>query len=233
MEEIRKKIKNCCLEKEAAFCTSSCPFHFDVREFIQRLRRGAFNSAYRLYANTVAFPSLVAELCEELCKTECLRGNVDGVIALKLLEKASTMYATSTKPNNYNLPSKDKRVAIVGAGVSGLACALRLANKKYSVSIFEKSDRIGGHLWDLLEPDFFLDEINWQFQYERYEFFSKTRVTDLDEISRDFDGVYVATGKGGEDFGLLSSEETAGRTTLLPRTGFSSSRFSKIALVML
>lgn len=216
MEEIRKKIKNCCLEKEAAFCTSSCPFHFDVREFIQRLRRGAFNSAYRLYANTVAFPSLVAELCEEPCKTECPRGNVDGVIALKLLEKASTMYATSTKPNNYNLPSKDKCVAIIGAGVSGLACALRLANKKYSVSIFEKNDRIGGHLWDLLEPDFFLDEINWQFQYERYEFFSKTRVTDLDEISRDFDGVYVATGKGGEDFGLLPSEETAGRTLLLP-----------------
>ena len=57
---------------------------------------------------------------------------------------------------------------MIGAGVSGLACALRLCMKKYEVEVFEEKDQIGGTLWDLMEPELFLADIEEQFLYENY-----------------------------------------------------------------
>ena len=63
MEKRIRDIKDRCLEKEDPFCASACPFRLDVREFIGRMQRGAFNSAFRLFSNTVGFPAIVAALC--------------------------------------------------------------------------------------------------------------------------------------------------------------------------
>ena len=158
MDEMKNKIRNCCLEKEAAPCVSSCPFHLDIREFIPRVERKAFNLAYRLYANSVAFPRIVAEICDERCKNVCPRREIGGAINLRMLEKAAVTYADRTAPSSFNLPPKGKKVAVIGAGISSLACALRLANKKYDVTVYEKEDKIGGHLWKLISPDIFMKE---------------------------------------------------------------------------
>lgn len=203
MNEMKDRIRNCCLEKEAAPCVSSCPFRLDIREFVPRVERGAFNLAYRFYANAVAFPRIVAEVCDERCRLDCPRNDLDGAVNLKLLEKAAVAYATRTAPNSYNMPPKDKRIAVVGGGISGLACALRLANRKYEVTVFEKSGRVGGHLWDIMSPDIFLKDIEEQFSKERYSLLLNTEVKSLDDIKKGYDAVYAATGRGGELFGLF------------------------------
>ena len=46
------------------------------------------------------------------------------------------------------MPLKDKKIAVIGSGLSGLACTLFLCNKKYQVTVFEKEGRIGGRLWN-------------------------------------------------------------------------------------
>jgi len=189
-----------CLQHEPAFCTAACPFHLDGRDFIEKMQRGAFNAAYRLYLNAVGFPGIVAALCDEPCKPVCPRRITDAAIAMRQLENAALQYARNTEPNNYNLPPKNRRVAIIGAGISGLACALRLASKKYAVTVYERSDRIGGHLWQMLPPEVFLKDIEQQFMYETYELHLGTEITHLSDL--DFDAIYVATGAGGRDFGL-------------------------------
>lgn len=68
MSEMKEKIRCNCLEKEVAPCVSACPFHFDAREFILRMQRGAFNLAYRYYANSVAFPHIISEICSGRCR---------------------------------------------------------------------------------------------------------------------------------------------------------------------
>ncbi|MEL7567185.1 MAG: pyridine nucleotide-disulfide oxidoreductase/dicluster-binding protein, partial [Dehalobacterium sp.] len=203
MENFQEKIKNC-LQNEPAFCTAACPFHLDVRDFIAKMQRGAFNAAYRTYLNTVGFPGIVSFLCDEPCKNVCPRHLKDESVAMKLLEKAALNYARNLNPNSYNLPAKKQKVAIIGAGISGLGCALRLASKKYHVTVFEKSGRIGGHLWDVMPADVFLADIERQFTYEKYTLCLNQEITDLDQL--DFDAVYVATGKGGTDFGLNFEE---------------------------
>lgn len=204
MEEAKSKIMTC-LEKEEAFCTASCPFHLDMREFMARMKRGGFNAAFRTYSNTVGFPGIVAEACDEPCKSVCPGREEVGAIEIKLLEKAAINYAVNTNPNSYNMPGKEKKIAIIGAGISGLACALRLANRKYKVEIYEKTDRIGGHLWGIMPPEIFLADIKKQFMYEKYELHLNAAVNDLKSL--DSDAIYIATGSEGTDFNLSKRGE--------------------------
>lgn len=198
---VKNKINDCCLQDEPAFCTVACPFHIDIRDFMEKMQRGSFNAAFKTYRNAVGFPEIVAELCHEPCKGICPRKDTDEAIALNLLEKASIRYAKNINPIEFNVPQKNKKIAVIGAGISGLACALRLASKKYSVTVYEKSGRIGGHLWDKLASDLFLQDIERQFKFEKYTLHLNTHIKSLDDL--EYDAVYVATGAGGDDFGLL------------------------------
>ena len=210
MDEMKNRIRNCCLEKEAAPCVSVCPFHLDIREFVPRVARGAFNLAYRFYSNAVAFPRIVSEICDERCRIDCPRNKTGGAVNLKLLERAAVAHATRVAPNIYNMPAKEKKIAIIGGGISAMACALRLANRKYDVSVFEKRDRIGGHLWDIMPPDVFMRDIEEQFAKEKYSLILNTEVRDLYNIKEKYDAVYVATGSNGSSFGLLDRAYDAG-----------------------
>ena len=201
MEKPANKINNCCLQDEPAFCTAACPFHIDIRDFIEKIQRGSFNAAFKVYRNAVGFPKIVAELCHEPCKEVCPRKDIDEAVALSQIEKASIRYAKNINPIEFNVPEKNYKIAIIGAGISGLACALRLSSKKYNVTVFEKSGRIGGHLWDILPSDLFLRDIERQFMYEKYTLALNTCINSLDDL--EYNAVYVATGTGGSDFGLI------------------------------
>jgi Fe-S oxidoreductase len=198
----KDNILDSCLEGEPAFCMVACPFHLDVRDFIEKMQRGSFDSAFKVYRDAVGFPGIVSELCHEPCKEVCPLRAGKGAIEIKSLEKSSINYTKNCKPNNYNVPAKDKKILIVGAGISGLACALRLAAKKYEVIVYEQSDRIGGHLLGGLHQEYFLDDIQRQFQNVTYTLLLNTRIEVLDQL--DYDAAYVATGAGGFNFGLLN-----------------------------
>lgn len=189
-----------CIQNEPPFCSVACPFHLDVRDFIEKMQRGAFNAAYRMYLNAVGFPGIVTALCDEPCKHACIRKEIDGAVSLRVLEAAAGLYARNTDPNSYNLPAKDKQIAVIGAGPSGLACALRLASKKYRVTVYERSGRTGGHLWEIAPPEVFQGELERQFKYEQYTLVLGREITSLEEI--EWDAVYIATGSAGNDFGL-------------------------------
>ncbi|MBQ6606687.1 MAG: NAD(P)-binding protein [Firmicutes bacterium] len=189
-----------CWEKEEPFCASACPFHYDIREFITRLRRGSFNSAFRTFYNGVAFPELVEKLCPGYCKKVCPRERTDQAVDLPRLEKAVVELASNTRPTSYNMPAKPGRFAIIGGGISGLGCALRLCQRKYDVTIFEQGPRIGGHLLQLLSEDEVQQLIDKQFTYEHYQLHLNTRIESLDELPEKYDAVYVAT--GSDSFGL-------------------------------
>lgn len=190
-----------CLQSEPPFCTAACPFGLDVKDFIGKVQRGAFQAAYKAYMNTVGFPSIVAALCPEPCKGVCPRGVCGGAIEMRHLERAAIAHTRNLEPASYNVPPKRKAVAIIGAGLSGLACALRMTTRGYDVTVFEKTSRIGGHLHDLLPLDGFLPELERQFMHETYELKLDTEIRSLEGLT--FDVLYVATGAGGRDFGLV------------------------------
>jgi len=197
-----------CRQWEKPFCTAACPFHVDVLDFQEKMARGSFNAAFKTFRNAVGFPDIVAALCPQYCGAVCPRKDLDQEVQLHLLEQTCVRKATKKDPTDYNVPVKNRKIGIIGGGISGLACALRLSSKKYQVTLYEKSGRLGGQLWDLLPDSLFLEDIQRQFQFETYSLLLNTEIHDIKELaSEEFEAIYIATGKDGTSFGLLENTE--------------------------
>ena len=98
MEKFKEKIKTC-LQNEPAFCTAACPFGLDIRDFIPKLQRRAFNAAYMTYLNAVGFPGIVVQICHQPCKDVCPRRFKDQAVDMRLLGKSALDYARDLTPN--------------------------------------------------------------------------------------------------------------------------------------
>lgn len=193
-----------CYQGENAPCRSACPLDLDVPKFITKLQRGNFKSAYNLFRDHSIFPEIVQLICDQPCMGACARKDAYGAINLKKLERAAADFAGSITPVRYNIPKKNKNVAIVGAGLCGLSCMARLVSHGYSVVVFEKTGRIGGYLWELFPDGRFMKEIDLQTRHLDYELRLEAFVTSMDDLCG-FDAVLLACGNNGEDFGLLSA----------------------------
>jgi Fe-S oxidoreductase len=206
-----------CFHGEPASCSYACPFHMDIRSLLEKVGKGRWMAAYKTLRDATVFPAIVSALCEQPCRTHCQRTQIgDEAIALRDLEAACLKYAKNRKAESYVIPPKHKRIAIVGAGTAGLSCALNLAQKKFPVTVFEKENGWGGAL--RTHPRFteFDADLVLQFSAVKVEFRFETGIKSIDELS-EFDAVYIATGAGGDSFGLLQSWGNDLLTTSAPK----------------
>ncbi len=187
-----------CLQHEPPFCLAHCPFSLDVKGLVEKLKRGSFNSAYKLYRNAVGFPEIVSAICPRYCEEVCPMKEPIGLLDL---EQAILVHAKNTQPPDYNLPMKEGRIAIVGGGLSGMGCLLRLATKKYQVELFEQSPHLGGVIRETHPQLPLMDFFHHQLQHEDYLIHYETRITQLKQLET-FDAVYMATGAKGLSLGL-------------------------------
>ncbi len=194
-----------CFNGEPASCSFACPFHLDVRSFLEKAGKGRWTAAHKELANAVVFPVIVSTLCEQPCRERCQRTVTgDEAITLRDMETAVIRYAKNRKPESYFIPPKTKSIAVVGAGTAGLSCALSLAQKKYPVTVFDKVGGWGGSLRSHTRFREFDEDIALQFSAVTVDFKFENEIKALEEL-KDFDAIYIATGAGGESFGLLES----------------------------
>lgn len=194
-----------CFNGEPASCSYACPFHLDIRSFLEKACKGRWLPAYKELRNAVVFPVLVSALCDQPCRGRCQRTLIgDEALALSDIEAAVIKYTKSRKPESYFIPPKTQSLAVVGAGAAGLSCALNLAQKKYLVTVFEKETGWGGSL--RTHPLFteFDEDFALQFSAVDVDFKFNNEIKTLEEL-KDYDAIYIATGAGGESFGLLDS----------------------------
>ncbi|MDR1821452.1 MAG: FAD-dependent oxidoreductase, partial [Oscillospiraceae bacterium] len=163
-----------CRNGAPAPCSAPCPFGLEVRSFIGKCENGKWKPAYKLMRSAFVFPILVSRLCPGYCREACVRGgentgHLGGSIELGALERAVCSFVADKKSESFALPPKQERIAVIGAGAAGLSAALCLANKKFSVTVFEKNDGWGGGL--RTHADFAV------FDAEFAESFSKTDVS--------------------------------------------------------
>lgn len=161
-KELREQ-ENRCIQELAPACTAACPVHVDARGMIAEISRGDFSAALKLYRKAVPFPGIVSRICDQPCQTACLRKDLGGAIEIAALERACLAYGGQTAETIKPLPRKAKKVAIIGAGISGLTVAFELARKGWGVVVYEASDRIGGGLWktppDILPRDVLANDL--------------------------------------------------------------------------
>jgi glutamate synthase (NADPH) small chain len=204
-----------CMDCGIPFCNNGCPVNNNIPDFNDAVFKGNWREALEILHSTNNFPEMTGRVCPAPCETACTLGIIADPVGIKSLERAIIDKAGE---NGWVVPQPapkktGKKVAVVGSGPAGMACAQQLARVGHAVTVFEKNDRIGGLLRYGI-PDFKLDKrlIDWrmaQLAVEGVKFQTRTMVGDglpkgvasdatkvlaPAKLMKDFDAVVLAGG---------------------------------------
>ncbi|MBL8967679.1 MAG: FAD-dependent oxidoreductase [Spirochaetaceae bacterium] len=129
-------------------CKAECPAHIGIQGYLKLAAQGKYREALELIKTENPFPAVCGRICPRKCESACTRGDLDDPIAIDEVKKFIAQQDLSDR-NRY-VPrirhEYGKRIAVVGAGPSGLSCAYYLAVEGYKVTVFEKQKALGGML---------------------------------------------------------------------------------------
>ncbi|MDP1629209.1 MAG: FAD-dependent oxidoreductase, partial [bacterium] len=195
-------------QTKTAPCQQSCPAGNDIRGWLALIRKGNYRTALELLLKTNPLPMVCGTICHHPCEANCNRKDFDEAIAIKeselmfgwlrmtflLLTDGATITITSP-------PKQKEKIAVVGSGPAGLSCAWQLLNRGYKVTIFEKSEKLGGMLTQAI-PEFRLPPEDVKLEIEKIVNLGAEIKTNayvgvkptIDELQAEFDAVLIAAG---------------------------------------
>ena len=144
-------------------CKAACPLHIAIQGYIKMASEGKYREALELIKRDNPFPAVCGAICHKYCELECTRGTVDEALAIDDIKqfiaaqdlKAEYRYVppmSSTTREKF-----DQKIAIIGSGPAGLACAYFLAIEGYSPVVFEK-ETVPGGMMTIGIPNFRLEK---------------------------------------------------------------------------
>lgn len=127
------------IDKYTAPCMDRCPAHIDIPAYIEAIKEYRFDESLDIIRENMPLPSVCGRVCPHPCETHCRRKNVDDSVNIMVLKRSASDYEWmhNAAPPMQPKPRKNKKVAIVGAGPAGLACAYYLALEGYPCTIYE------------------------------------------------------------------------------------------------
>jgi len=196
-------------------CENACPVNTRVPQYISAIREENYNLAFELNRGDNLFPAILGRICVHLCEEKCRRGLLlDLPISICSLKRASADFKTYTPQQDLVIKKTSKKVAIIGAGPSGLSAANDLAKLGYSIAVYESFPIPGGML-NVGIPAYRLprDVVQQAIEEVRrlgVEMITRTPIgkeLNLENLRREYDAVYIAAGAHkAEKLGILGED---------------------------
>ncbi len=179
-------------------CVDECPTNQDIPEYLFHTSQGDFQKAFDVIMIKNPFPNVLGVACDHLCQTKCTRINYEQ--ALKIKEVKRFVAEKGFEADISISPSNGKKIAIIGAGPSGLSCAYFLRMGGFEVEIFETKSIPGGMVSEAI-PEFRLKMESLRKDIERIEklgviirYNSKIDSQFFARLQSEYDAVYIAAG---------------------------------------
>ena len=192
-----------CMDCGIPFCHKGCPLGNIIPDWNDLIYRGRWRDAIDRLHSTNNFPEFTGRVCPAPCEEACVLNINDDPVTIKLIEKNIIDHAWKEGWVAPQPPARKtgKRVAVVGSGPAGLACAQQLARAGHAVTLYERSDRVGGLLMYGI-PDFklekhYVERRVEQMQAEGVEVVTNCRVgfdIPADEMRSKFDAICLTMG---------------------------------------
>lgn len=163
MDEIKKVLEKAskCLNCKNSMCRKGCPIRTNIPGFISKIMENNFEEAYYILQENNIMSEICCTVCpvENQCMGNCIKGTKGAPIEINYLEKFINEWA---KKNNIEYrprveSNQNRKIAVIGAGPAGIACAVDLRKAGMDVTIFEKEEKCGGIL-EYGIPDFRLSK---------------------------------------------------------------------------
>jgi glutamate synthase (NADPH/NADH) small chain len=137
-----------CMDCGIPFCQTGCPVNNIIPDWNDLVYRGHWRDASEVLHSTNNFPEFTGRVCPAPCEAACTLNINDDPVTIKSIEQAIVDKAFSEGWVEPQAPARKtgRKVAVVGSGPAGMACAQQLARAGHDVTLFEKSDRMGGLL---------------------------------------------------------------------------------------
>jgi len=224
-----------CLQCKTPKCITGCPVEVLIPDFIHEIVEGNFEEAARILKIKSSLPAVCGRVCpqEVQCESKCILGIKGESVAVGRLERFAADFGMKAGEATFEkVKPTGKRVAIVGAGPSGLACAGDLAKAGHAVTVFEALHVAGGVLMYGI-PQFRLPKEIVQTEIANLKKMGVEiltnqvvgKITSVDELMENgYDAVFIGTGAGlpyfmdipGENLnGVYSANEFLTRTNLM------------------
>ena len=212
-----------CLNCKKPLCVPSCPVNVHIPEFIMEVKEGNFEKAAKIIKETNSLPAVCGRVCpqESQCEGSCIVGFKNEPVAIGRLERFVADYAREKGIKfQTHIQKNNKKIAIIGSGPSGIACAGDLAKMGYDVTIFEALHEPGGVLVYGI-PEFRLPKkevveyeikeiIDLGVKIETDVLVGKTVMIDDLIEKENYEAVYIASGAGLPNFMNIKGENSNG-----------------------
>lgn len=210
-----------CLKCRKKPCTKGCPVKIHIPEFIDAVSKGEFEEAYNIISQTSSLPAICGRVCpqENQCEGRCVQGAFGEPVAIGRLERFVADWHDANGTDNFKAPEPNgHKVAVVGSGPAGLACAGDLIGMGYDVTVFESLHKAGGVLAYGI-PEFRLPKAIVAKEVSKLEEKGVKVVKNavigqsmnVDELFADgYEAVFIGTGAGLPSFMNITGENLLG-----------------------
>jgi dihydropyrimidine dehydrogenase (NAD+) subunit PreT len=199
-------------------CMKACPTSIDIPQFIREIQAGHPKSAAKTIFDQNILGGMCARVCptETLCEEACVREHAEGKpVKIGLLQRYATDQAMSDPHPYRRAQASGKKVAVVGAGPAGLACAHRLSMHGHDVTIFEARKKSGGlNEYGIAAyksvDDFAAKEVDFVLSIGGIEIKNNMALgkkLKLADLQRDYDAVFLGMGLSGVNALELKNED--------------------------